>query len=442
MLENNDYTQKLNKMLQTLPIELLDDESSSFLREMATVYQFSFQDLKKIIDISIDLGMWKEESLKSQYEIPTALENVKQQKKKLLNSIEQQFEKLKQQKKSYTDFDVLESEYPKAKNPNKINNLKFEPSIKSESTTVLGSCPVASAKTLCCNLQTLDVVDNCGFECSYCSIQSFFPNNTILYEDKLASKLKRLELDPNKTYHIGTGQSSDSLLWGNKAGILDELMEFARKNPNVILEFKTKSKNISYFLNHDIPKNIVCTWSLNPDVIIKNEEHHTASLADRIKSARKLSDRGILVGFHLHPIIYYEGYEKDYQDLATELVARFSPNEVAMISLGTLTFTKPVLKEIRKKEIYSKILQMPFVDAAGKLSYPDAIKEEIFKHVYQSFALNGSNWHKEVFFYLCMEDHKYWPIVFGHSYSNNLEFEHSMKASYFSKINSRMNQPL
>ena len=65
--------------------------------------------------------------------------------------------------------------------------------------------------------------------------------------EKLTIKLRKLKLDPNKSYHIGTGQSSDSLMWGNKEGVLDALFEFARLNSNVILEFKTKSNNIRYF---------------------------------------------------------------------------------------------------------------------------------------------------------------------------------------------------
>ena len=40
------------------------------------------------------------------------------------------------------------------------------------------------------------------------------------------TKLKNLNLEQNKTYHIGTGQSSDSLMWGNREGILDALFEF------------------------------------------------------------------------------------------------------------------------------------------------------------------------------------------------------------------------
>ena len=64
----------------------------------------------------------------------------------------------------------------------------------------------------------------------------------------------------------------------------------------------------------------------------------------------------------------------------------FSPNEVGMISLGTLTFIKPAIKNLRKLGIKSKVLQMPMSDASGKYSYPFRIKKKIFDYVYSNFG--------------------------------------------------------
>ena len=129
----------------------------------------------------------------------------------------------------------------------KLYNLSLKSVPITPKEKILGKCPVASEKTLCCNLITLDAVENCGFECSYCSIQSFYPYNEILYKESLIDKLNALSINKNEIYHIGTGQSSDSLFIGNQGAVLDQLMAFARSNPNVILEFKTKSKNIHFF---------------------------------------------------------------------------------------------------------------------------------------------------------------------------------------------------
>ena len=81
----------------------------------------------------------------------------------------------------------------------------------------------------------------------------------------------------------------------------------------------------------------------------------------------------------------------------------------------------------------SKIMEMPMVDAGGKLSYPLSIKEELFGTVYNSFS---GNWKDSVFFYLCMEDKTLWQPLFGRSYGDNEEFEKDMIDSYFKKVKS------
>ena len=287
-------------------------------------------------------------------------------------------------------------------------------------------------KTRCCNLLTLDAVKNCGFGCSYCSIQSFYTDGKIYFHRNLRSKLDKLDLDPEALYHIGTGQSSDSLMWGNKNGLFDDLFHFALKNRNVILELKTKSNAVGYFRDNFVPANVIVTWSLNTHIIATAEEHHAADLQKRLDAARTVADKGILVGFHLHPIVAYKGWEADYLGVAKRIQQMFSPQEVAMVSLGTLTYIKPVIKLLRKRKLKSKILQMPLEDAGGKLSYPLELKRKLFTSVYNGFS---EQWKKEVFFYMCMEDKSLWEDVFGRSYASNETFEADMKAHYMEKIN-------
>jgi len=75
------------------------------------------------------------------------------------------------------------------------------------------------------------------------------------------------------------------------------------------------------------------------------------------------------------------------------------------------------------------------VDSDGKQSYPDEIKLSLFSHVYNSFP---ESWKKDVFYYLCMENHRLWKPVFGYEYESNSEFETAMKNSYLDKINLRL----
>ena len=164
--------------------------------------------------------------------------------------------------------------------------------------------------------------------------------------------------------------------------------------------------------------------------IIENEEHLSASLEKRLASARAVADKGVKVGFHFHPIVQYENYLSDYTQVYARLLNEFKSNEVALVSFGTLTFIKPVIKQLRDREFRSKITQMPFEDASGKSSYPDSIKVEMFKHGFESFT----PWHKDVFFYLCMEEHEMWSKTFGYQYTTNNDFESAMMNAYCQKL--------
>jgi len=399
----------------------LTAKEQNFIEIKANKHLLTFQEIKILIDIGCDLKTWNEGTLKDYwFEKPDSNLKGKQLKQEILNDINNKWQYLKSEQKDYSSF----PKYIRENQP--LNYIETD-----NNDTMLGKCPVASEKTRCCNLLTLDVVNNCGFDCTYCSIQSFFDNNRVYFNKNLKEKLKTIKLDPKKKYHIGTGQSSDSLMWGNRMGILDDLKEFAGNNSNIILELKTKSKNISWFMENDIPENIIITWSLNTNTIIEKEEHLTASLEERLHSAREIADKGIITGFHFHPMVYYKNWEKEYINIFNKIQNLFSPEEIALISFGTLTFIKPVIKKIRSRNIKSKILQMPLNDAGGKLSYPYHTKLEMFTKAYKSFS---QIWKNKVFFYLCMENESLWKPVFGKAYNNNEEFEQQMIKSYFNKV--------
>ncbi len=413
-----------HKLLQIALYHKLPAAQQQWLLSMSETYAFSFQQLKMLTEYSADLICWNAESL-AQFHNPEAVGQArnKQATAKIFQQFRDGYEGLKNGQKRYAGedrFSATEQKFPEEQ--------MVEVDLQGN---IMGRCPVASEKTRCCNLATLDAVQQCGFDCSYCSIQSFYHGNQVRFLRNLVSHLDGLELDTEKKYHIGTGQSSDSLMWGNRFGLLDALCRFASANPNVILEMKSKSSRIDYFLENRPPANMVFTWSLNTPTVIQHEEKGSASLDKRLESARKLADQGIPVGFHFHPIVWYEGWESDYLALVSRLADTFQPEDVVMVSLGTLTFIKPVLKKIRERMPESSILQMPMEDCAGKLSYPFDIKKDLFSTVYKAFP---DSWKESVFFYMCMEHIDLWQPVFGRSYDSNEQFETDMLETYHDKI--------
>ncbi len=414
---------KFNTFKQQTLFALLPEAEQSFLESLFERYRFTFQEFRQLVDVSRDLEMWGEGGLRQwleQQPLDTQDTPGRNEKERFLNALRVRLRQFKAQPKSYAGFTAS---VPEKIRPTRLVDQKSEKKI-------FGWCPVASEKTVCCNLRTIDAVETCAFGCSYCTIQTFY-SDKVIFEPDLKQKLAQIQLDPRRRYHIGTGQSSDSLVWGNRNGMLDDLCNFARQHPNVLLEFKTKSANISYFLENEVPPNIVCTWSLNPQVIIDNEEHYTVSLEKRLEAAHKVAEKGIKVGFHFHPMIYYDEWEQAYPAIARTIMTQFDPRSVLFISMGSVTLIKPVIRRIRRKGFRTKILQMEMVaDPHGKWTYPDEIKVRMFRTMYQAFA----PWHGKIFFYLCMEKAAIWEQSLGFVYPNNEAFEAAMLEDVFKKI--------
>ncbi len=423
-VKNFDYTEKYNSYIQQTYYAKLENENQTFIRDVAFATQLTFQEFRRVVEAARDLSMWGEGTLAGWWNVTNPhieLNEPALTKEVFLNRLDEYLSGLKVNPKTYP-AEGLEK-------PKQRAHLKLAE--QHSDKKIFGMCPVASEETVCCNLKTIDAVENCAFGCSYCTIQTFY-SDSFTFDADFAKKLKNIELDPNRFYHFGTGQSSDSLIWGNRNGNLDALFDFAWQNPNILLEFKTKSNNINHLLNtEELPPNIVCSWSMNTPTIIANEEHFTADLNERITAARKVADRGVKVSFHFHPMIYYNGWDEDYPEVAKILLKQFDASEVLFISFGSITMIKPAMKKIRNLGNTTKILQMELVpDPHGKLTYPDDVKVEIFSRLYRQFE----SWQDKVFFYLCMEKAEIWQNTFGFVYPNNETFEKDFLQKCMSKI--------
>ena len=420
----SDYSAKFAKIkAQTLFARLTDIEQQ-VVGEIALENRFTLQELKQFVETAIDFMVWNEESLIAswkQWRLASDLEG-REFKKWAFGRLAAQKRELTEKAIEYADG----LDYDRSFRTKKIRVVEESPGIK-----IFGRCPVYSEKTRCCNLHTIDAVRNCGFGCTYCSIQTMYTDEDILIDPHFGAKLDAIELDSTRRYHIGTGQSSDALMWGNVNGILDDMLRFAWHWPNALIEFKTKSKNVAYMLERDVPKNVVCSWSLNPDLVIRHEEHLTPDLPSRLGAARAVADRGIGVAFHLHPMIEYKGWRKDYSALIAAVLDGFESHEIVFISFGSLTFPKPIIQKIRTYGINSKINQMPMVqNPEHKMTYPDEVKVRLFRHAYDAFE----PWHAQVFFYLCMEQENIWKKIFGKAYPDNQAFEQQLLDSAWEKL--------
>jgi spore photoproduct lyase len=410
--------------------DVLPPAEQGAIRMVHARYPLTVQEMRLLCEAARDLGMWGEPGLADWWQQAEAQDAAPQQtasaQRQSPGSARTRKRQLLQRLGEHTGaLRGAATRYPaaRAQQPQRppLHVVAGDPDEE-----VFGDCPVRSERTLCCNLKTIDAVKNCAFGCSYCTIQTFYGDRVAVDPD-LGAKLRRLELEPGRFYHIGSGQSSDSLVWGNRGGILDHLCAFAAEHPDVLLELKTKSANVTWFLDRErrVPPNVVCSWSLNTQPVVEHEEHFTASLEQRLRAARRVADRGIKVAFHFHPMVHYAGWERDYPALAGRLMERFDADEVLFVSFGSVTFIKPVIKQIRRRGEPTRILQAELVkDPHGKLTYPDDLKVQMFSTMYRALA----PWRGTVFMYLCMEKPGIWDRAFGWRFASNEEFEQAFAA--------------
>ena len=175
----NNYIDKFNNSIQNTFFSKLPHAEQEFIKERSMALRFSHQEIKQIVDIARDLGMWDEKSI-----VDIFPEH--EQKKVVFARLKKAYEELRSTPNSYENFELK----------NIPTEQKYTFKTEEKNGFGLGLCPVASEKTRCCNLLTLDAVESCGFDCSYCSIQSFYKQNTITFAKEVGTHLnKKLQED-------------------------------------------------------------------------------------------------------------------------------------------------------------------------------------------------------------------------------------------------------
>lgn len=274
-------------------------------------------------------------------------------------------------------------------------------------------CPGTEKSYICCNYHVVNETTNCPLECTYCILQVYL-NNPVLtvyvnIDDMFDDIQKLIDTDSDRIWRIGTGELADSLALDHITQLSKKLVERFAKTPNLLFELKTKTVN-TLNLPDPGPKNFVISWSLNPDSVTENEEHKTAKPEDRLVEAKKMQEKGYLLGFHFDPIIYHQGWKKNYHSLIEMMKKYLDPKRIAWISMGSFRYP-PALKEVIAKRFpKSDIIYAEQVQGLdGKTRYVRHLREEMYKSIYNQFM----EWDKDLFIYFCMESDVIWQKVMG-----------------------------
>lgn len=280
-------------------------------------------------------------------------------------------------------------------------------------------CPGASQKTAltCCNYYVLNLGSQCNLNCSYCYLQSYL-NTPIMkiYSNIDTAKTELLDMMktfPKHPYRVGTGEIIDSLSMDELTLYSRELIPLFKEFPHWTLEFKTKSDRVDQFLDLGGAENVHVSWSINPPTVIDSEEHGTARFEERIAAAKKVVHAGFKLAFHIDPIIYHLGWQENYAFLVKEICKNFSPDEVKVVSLGTLRFQPEQRLMMRERFGMASLVNQAemFSSDSGKMRYDWHLRTEMFQFVLKQFKNNNSAWN----IFLCMETPETWATTLNKS---------------------------
>ena len=289
-------------------------------------------------------------------------------------------------------------------------------------------CPGSGAE-ICCNYHVINLTSNCHFECTYCVLQSYLNNPSLIVytnvDDLLNEVGETLRQNPQRFFRIGTGELADSLALDDITHFSKRLVPFFASLQNAVLELKTKSNTISNLQDLDHGDHSIISWSVNSKRVCAGEELKAATLEERLHAARQCQEWGYKVGFHFDPLIYYQGWESEYEETVKDIFRFVEPSRVAWISLGGMRFTPHLREIVRQRFPHSKIPYGEYVPGHhGKLRYFRPIREEMYERM--------RGWIKEaapqVFIYLCMESRDVWKCSFGNAPHDSLQLSDQMDA--------------
>ena len=275
----------------------------------------------------------------------------------------------------------------------------------------MSNCP-GSDGMVCCNYMVINFGVGCLFDCGYCYLQNFM-NNPLMtlfgnLED-LFDEVRSRTRNQGHHFRIGTGEYTDSLALDPLTGLSAILVDFFSGMPNATLELKTKSDNVDGLLGLDHGGRTVVSWSVNPPFVTEGVEHDTASLDRRLAAAASVERAGYRVGFHLDPLIHFDGWEREYHDLIDRIFSYVRPDSVAWISTGSFRYA-PGLKEVMQARFpddpltRGEMVQGP----DGKYRYFKTIRQEMYSSIRRKIAETDP----KLFLYLCMETRHMWDRVF------------------------------
>jgi len=265
----------------------------------------------------------------------------------------------------------------------------------------------------CCPYRKLVPLSNgCPYFCTYCYLafvyRKFSPFIKInINYDTMFKQIRKAIRFNERLISFNMGEMLDSLALDHITNLTTMLIPFFSYFSNSFLILLTKSCNIDNLLNLKPNKQIVVSWSLNPQYIINTYEPGTATLDERINAARKCQQHGYRIRFRIDPVIIYADWKDQYANLIQKMLIKTVPENITLGMLRLLPGHFNLAMEAYGDRAFS-LWNKKFVKGAsdGKLRYMHSQRVEFYRFLIDTIC----SINKDVSIGLCRETPQIWQI--------------------------------
>jgi spore photoproduct lyase len=181
-----------------------------------------------------------------------------------------------------------------------------------------------------------------------------------------------LSAEPDRYLHLG--HVFDPLAYPFLGPLLHAFLDVIRRHPRATLEIRTKFTAL-HLLPEAAPPNVILAFSLAPHRIARLYEGGTASLAARLGAAREGARRGYRLGIRLDPVFIYPGWEREYAELCSTLLAALPADSIADTVVGCFRGPAALIDRTRESDPDTALRQGEFVGiGSGKFGYPRPLR--------------------------------------------------------------------
>ncbi|MGE5628256.1 MAG: spore photoproduct lyase [Solirubrobacterales bacterium] len=169
-----------------------------------------------------------------------------------------------------------------------------------------------------------DLSSSCPGHCEYCYLQTTqgekpYMKVFVNIEDILNVINEHINNNKPNITTFESGSITDPVALEHLTGNLKRCIEFFANSENGKLKVITKYDNMDSFLNINHNKHTKFRFSINTKYVINNFEHGTSNFEERIKAAKKIANAGYPLGFIIAPIMIYDNWQFEYEELLNTL---------------------------------------------------------------------------------------------------------------------------